>query len=208
MRAFFAMGVLCLIACFATSAEAHTRHHHYHRQQVQAAPTFAFNFFSPVNAAPTPAQHHWRHYAAKHSKTIHGDFDAIGHAGLVTVQTAAGISITVGRDVADKFQGLIRDYVEAGYRPPEISCAAKVGTHVPNSRHYIGHACDFHQSGWNKTDPFMYSERSIELAHKWGLVSGCEFHRPRKDCGHIGDDFAAGRHYANSHHRYRHYAKG
>src|ERR1700722_18516386 len=63
--AFIATLSLCLITLCAGSAQAHARHHHYHRQ-VQVAPVFAFNFLSPMSAEPTPAQHHWRHYAAKH----------------------------------------------------------------------------------------------------------------------------------------------
>lgn len=186
MRIFFATTLLCLVACFATGAQAHGRHHHHY---------------------------HHRHYVIAHHTTHHHEISvaAAEHLGLVTVETAAGISIKVGRDVAANFQGLIRDYVAAGYKPSDISCWAPVGTHIAHSRHYLGHACDFAQTGWNKTDRFMYSQLSIELAHKWGFVSGCEF-RSRKDCGHIGDDMAVAssghRHYAARRHRYRHYAKG
>lgn len=199
-----ALACVCAFVFSATAADAHARHHHYH-QQVQAAPIFTFNFFSPVNAAPTPAQHHWRHYAAKHSKTVHGDFDAIGHAGLVTVQTAAGIPITVAQALAPRFQAMISDFVAAGYRPHAIGCFAR-GGHVVHSRHYAGAACDFDQTGWGKTAKFMYSERAHEIIVAHGFRDGREF----RDQGHVDDGFAlAGyyhRHYAR--HHYRHYAKG
>jgi hypothetical protein len=73
--------------------------------------------------------------------------------GLVTVPTAAGISITVATSLANQFQGFIKDLVDEGYTPKQIHCWAPPGTHVPNSNHYHGGACDFDQTGWGQTSP-------------------------------------------------------
>jgi len=102
---------------------------------------------------------------------------------LVTVPTAAGISITVERKLVNQFQGFIDDLVKIGYTPKHIGCWAPVGTHVPNSNHYHGGACDFDQTGWGRTANTMY--HIGEFATKWGLRDGCSFHRP--DCGHVDD---------------------
>lgn len=103
--------------------------------------------------------------------------------GLVTVPTAAGIPITVASNLVQQFQGFIKDIVNAGYTPKHIGCWAPVGTHVPNSNHYHGGACDFDQTGWNRTAPKMY--HVSDIARRWGLRDGCTFSRP--DCGHIDD---------------------
>lgn len=102
---------------------------------------------------------------------------------LVTVPTAAGINITVAAKLANQFQGFIKDIVDGGYKPHQIHCWAPVGTHVPNSNHYHGGACDFDQSGWNRTAGPMYHVGAT--AAKWGLRDGCVFRHP--DCGHIDD---------------------
>jgi hypothetical protein len=102
---------------------------------------------------------------------------------LATVPTAAGISITVQRKLANQFQGFIADLIKLGYTPKHIGCWAPVGTHVVNSNHYHGGACDFDQRCWGCTAPAMYHISS--LAAKWGLRDGCSFRRP--DCGHIDD---------------------
>jgi hypothetical protein len=108
---------------------------------------------------------------------------APGSGDLVTVPTAAGINITVERKLVTNFQGFVDDLVKIGYTPRHIGCWAPVGTHVANSNHYHGGACDFDQTGWGKTANQMYHVGS--LASKWGLRDGCTFRRP--DCGHIDD---------------------
>jgi hypothetical protein len=100
------------------------------------------------------------------------------HGGLVTIQTAAGIPITVASSAASRFQGFITDLVARGYRPRHIGCHAGSG-HVANSNHYWGGACDFDQTGWGRTAGAMHSV--ADLAGKWGLRDGCSF----RDCGHI-----------------------
>ena len=102
---------------------------------------------------------------------------------LVTVPTAAGVTITVARTLANQFQGFVADLVKLGYTPKHIGCWAPAGTHVVNSNHYHGGACDFDQTGWGRTNSQMYHVSS--LAAKWGLRDGCSFRRP--DCGHIDD---------------------
>lgn len=102
----------------------------------------------------------------------------VAHADIVTVPTAAGISITVASSFALKIQGFIADVVARGYQPKQIHCYAR-GGHVRNSLHYRGEACDFNQRGWGLTDGPMY--HVADLAARHGLRDGCTFW----DCGHI-----------------------
>jgi hypothetical protein len=127
---------------------------------------------------------------------------AVPASALVTVQTAAGIPITVSSEIAGRMQALIADLVSAGYRPRHIGCYAGHG-HIPGSRHHSGNACDFDQTGWNRTSGFMYHAGAIIARH--GLRDGCTF-RGRRDCGHVDDGISSGRHYrhvryARTHHR-------
>jgi hypothetical protein len=147
-----------------------------------------------------PAQahthHHYRHHARHHRIAPEAPAAAYG-SGIVTVATAAGQSITVAGSLANRFQGLIADFVAHGYRPEHIGCFAR-GGHVRGSRHYAGAACDFDQTGWGRTVRFMYHAHSIIVAH--GFRDGCEF----RDCGHVDDGQSLGRNYAR--HDYQHFA--
>ena len=75
-----------------------------------------------VTALPAHAahRHHHRHHHHAHVGLAGGSL----RRGIVTVTTAAGISITVAADLASRFQGLIADFVSAGYRPRHIGCFA------------------------------------------------------------------------------------
>lgn len=81
--------------------------------------------------------------------------------------------------LAPKIQGFISDLVARGYTPSRVTCFSMAKSHVRNSNHFWGGACDFNQRGWGKTDGPMY--RVGDLARKWGLRDGCSF----RDCGHI-----------------------
>ena len=107
-------------------------------------------------------------------------FSGAARADLVTVRTAAG-PITIASDVAHKFTALIDDLVAHGFRG-RVHCFAAHG-HVKHSLHYTGRACDFAQTGWNRTVRPMYSSTALIQAH--GLRDGCTFRHPRKDCGHV-----------------------
>ncbi len=166
MRAVLAAAIFCLLLCaiaVPAKAKAAHRHHHHH-------------------------WHHWHHhYVAHYIRTVrHGQVDilppviSLGAGGILTVPTAAGISITVAAHLASRFQALIADFVNAGYRPRRIGCFAR-GGHVPNSRHHVGAACDFDQRGWGKTVGFMYRAHAIIARH--GFRDGCSF----GDCGHVDD---------------------
>jgi len=100
--------------------------------------------------------------------------------GMVTIDTAAGIPITVAADFAPKISAFISAMVARGYHPRHIGCYAR-GGHVRGSLHYSGHACDFDQTGWGKTRRPMYHVRA--LANSLGLRDGGEF----RDWGHIDD---------------------
>jgi hypothetical protein len=101
-----------------------------------------------------------------------------GAGGVVTVNTAAGLPITVASAAAPKFEGFIADLVASGYQPRQIHCLAH-GGHVRDSNHYWGGACDIDQSGRGRTAGRMY--HVADLARKWGLRDGCTF----GDCGHV-----------------------
>jgi hypothetical protein len=116
---------------------------------------------------------------------------------MITVPTAAGISITVNPSFAQKIVPFIAELVAEGYKPRHIGCFAS-GGHVPNSRHYAGAACDFDQTGWGRTSSKMYHVTA--LASKYGLRDGKSF----GDSGHI-DDGAPVSSYASRSYRHSHY---
>jgi hypothetical protein len=156
MRAILTAMILCVLvlpACAEHRYHHHHRHHHHAKGDLRHA---------QHGRAPT-----WSEET---------------HSGLVTVQTAAGIPITVASHLASKFQALVADFVAAGYRPRHIGCHAH-GGHVRNSRHYAGAACDFDQRGWGKTVAFMYSSRAHAIIVAHGFRDGRDF----RDQGHVDD---------------------
>lgn len=102
------------------------------------------------------------------------------HLALETI-TVDGHRITVARSWAPTISSFIRAVDARGFRGP-IHCYARSG-HVRHSLHYKGLACDFAQTGWNKTVRIMYHVGA--LARRLHVRDGCWFHHPRKDCGHI-----------------------
>ena len=160
MRAFLAALILCALS--AIPAYAGHRHHHRHHVHHEAS----------------------RSGISSRREWSYGDVGLQGGSlhGLVTVQTAAGIPITVASHLAGQLQALIADFVAAGYRPRHIGCFAH-GGHVRNSRHYAGAACDFDQRGWGKTVPFMYTARAHAIIVAHGLRDGRQF----RDQGHVDD---------------------
>lgn len=120
---------------------------------------------------------------------------SVANAQMVTVQTAAGIPITIASHLSGKFQGFISDLVSSGYKPKNIHCHAR-GGHVRHSRHYAGAACDIDQRGWGKTASTMY--HVSHLTRKHGLRDGKSF----GDAGHI-DDGAVSSQSRVSHRRHR-----
>jgi hypothetical protein len=140
-----------------------------------------------VSVQKRKRQHARRVHRTKHERVSRASLTS-SDGGIITVPTAAGIPIRVASKLADQFRGFIQDLIDEGYKPKQIGCWAPVGTHVWNSNHYHGGACDFDQTGWNRTDPKMYHVGA--LASKWGLRDGCSFRRP--DCGHIDDGLNIG----------------
>jgi len=134
-----------------------------------------------LSALPAYAGHrnHHRHHARHLSQ---GKMHQSQNSSLVTVQTAAGIPITVASHLAEQFQALVADFVAAGYRPRHIGCFAR-GGHVRHSRHYVGAACDFDQHGWGKTVRFMYTARAHQIIVAHDFRDGREF----GDQGHVDD---------------------
>lgn len=122
-----------------------------------------------------------RHRVHRHRIT-HGNNSPVSMA-LTTVQTAAGIPITVASHLATQFQSLISDFVAAGYKPKRIHCFAR-GGHVPGSRHYLGAACDF--DGSLSRNKFLRSSEANRIIVKNHFRNGCSFYYGgTRDCGHI-----------------------
>jgi hypothetical protein len=194
-------GATLLIAFFNTAFaatrghHAHPKHHPHHRHYAPlaidaAAPYSRDDRYPWLTAAPvhTASVHvrgserpQRRARSATPPQRARARREASFHmGGLVTVSTAAGISITVAASFEPKIMGFISDLVARGYHPPKIHCYA-TGGHVAHSLHYSGHACDFNQRGWGLTDRPMYHVAA--LVAKWGLRDGGEF----MDWGHIDD---------------------
>lgn len=190
-------GLIAGVLLFATigGADAHTPRHSadvYHS-------AYGWSYGTKLDRRPTTAHAHYRRSAHLHRRRIHSGHTyvpvlASSSGDLATVPTTAGISITVAKKLVPQFQGFVADLVKLGYTPRHINCWAPVGTHVANSNHYHGGACDFDQTGWNRTQSPMY--HVTDLATKWGLRDGCSFRRP--DCGHIDDGTNIGWKHPNS----------
>lgn len=117
----------------------------------------------------------------------------VGRLHLVTVSTAANPIVVDARYVRN-FVGLTAALVARGFRGT-VHCFAAHG-HVRNSLHHTGDACDFAQTGWDRTVPIMY--HSTALIESFGLRDGCTFRHPRRDCGHVDIGFAPRRRYARA----------
>jgi hypothetical protein len=159
-----AASIFLIAGTHAASAAHHRpalhRHHHYpYRAPSSTVGEVPFNFWTAPVASGVA-------YTGSGS-------------GIVTVSTAAG-PITVAADHAGQFEGLINDFVAAGYRPRHIGCFAR-SHHVRGSLHYRGLACDFDQRGWGRTASFMYTARAHEIIVAHGLRDGREF----GDQGHV-----------------------
>lgn len=100
---------------------------------------------------------------------------------FVTVETAAGISITGEPAFIVKAAAVISDLADAGYKPRKLTCLSYSRTHVKGSYHFQGRACDVAQCGWGCTPAPKVVLRLIVARH--GLRDGCEF----RDAGHFDD---------------------
>jgi hypothetical protein len=186
---FIVSAIVLLV--WQTSVFAAPRH-----PQLSAQSSYTFDgdryVWSSSSAAATAATGSSAKRAARRSSSRvgqarGGERRAAARDGYVTIDTAAGIAITVASEFAPKIQGFIADVVASGYHPKKIHCAAG-GGHVAHSLHYVGRACDFDQRGWGLTARFMYHVSA--LAEKWGLRDGKEF----ADSGHIDDGPHLNRH--------------
>lgn len=103
-----------------------------------------------------------------------------GSARLVSIETAAG-TITVAPRIADRMKGFIADVVERGFKG-RVKCYSWSKSHVRNSLHHTGEACDFAQH-WTAhgLQTHRVMRHVADLTAKWGLRDGCSF----RDCGHI-----------------------
>lgn len=120
------------------------------------------------------------------AKRLHQNQQSVTASDTVTVDTAAGIPITVSRDFAPKIVAFIASNIAAGKKFKSIRCLNFASTHVAGSAHFTGDACDF------KPRPIG------RLAGDFGLRNGCSFmvgkpgHR-HPDCMHIDNRLAIAR---------------
>lgn len=166
-----------LLACLISSPAAAKRWDYAPPQQ----PWWGGNFVEQrpvVQRRHHARRHHARRHRQREVRRSHEQRPA--GRGLVTVSTAAGISVTVSPSFAPKITAFISDLVASGYKPRQIHCAAS-GGHVRGSRHYSGNACDFDQRGYGKTASPMYHVAALARQH--GLRDGGSF----RDWGHIDD---------------------
>ncbi|HET8921269.1 MAG TPA: hypothetical protein VFN27_16540, partial [Xanthobacteraceae bacterium] len=114
-------------------------------------------FLAAPELALAHAKHHRHHHVARHSggqRHLPGNYLAQEGGkhrlfmcpGCVLKETLAGV-VSVSKQNAEKFVGVINDLWNAGFRGP-VDCASASRAHVSNSRHFSGNACDFDQCGW------------------------------------------------------------
>jgi len=107
----------------------------------------------------------------------------IGRAGgYAIVRTKEG----AGRVVAwagERFQGLIRDLQDAGYKIGGPGCLS--GGHMRHSKHHWGGACDFFGQYARDRTRLRQPPPQLQIvfARKHGLISGCMWRN--RDCGHF-----------------------
>lgn len=188
--------LIALLSLFVIANPAHARHHYKHH----------------AHHAAHHAQHHHRHahraVPGKYLGAEGGKHKLFMCPGCVLRETLAG-TVSVSKENADKFVGVINELVKAGYKGP-VDCASGSHSHVPGSKHYSGNACDFDQCGWGCVhDPIMKTKTAAAIISKWGLTNGCAF----SDCGHVGTDnlghhYTARHHVRYAHHYHKHYASG
>lgn len=110
-----------------------------------------------------------RGYRYARTTSHRADGAAPGGAGLVTVDTAAGIQITVSADFAGPAQAVIAAAVQHGMRFRRINCHSHARSHRRLSNHHGGNACD------------AYPAIPASIVRAAGLRSGCDF----RDCHHF-----------------------
>jgi hypothetical protein len=189
MRAIIGAICICLPVSLFGMSQAQAMSHHGGASQREARARTHRGFGRTHQERRYAGLYHRRHLSRVRTAAALQSFGlahedmapAVGRdygSGVVTVETAAGIPITVASSAASKFEGFISDLVASGYKPRQIHCLAH-GGHVRDSNHYWGGACDIDQSARGRTAGRMY--HVAELARKWGLRDGCTF----SDCGHV-----------------------
>lgn len=174
-RTIRALAIFCACALLIGTAEAKPRHHkHHHIARADSTIVSGCEFDNngrQICRGPN------QRIQGRLKVTRLASSNPVYRAGLVTVDTAAGIRITVNAYYADQFRALIADLVREGHKPRFITCYA-LG-HKSGSNHAWGGACDIDQTAWGRTSGFMYHASGTIKAN--GLYDGCHF----GDCGHV-----------------------
>lgn len=166
--AAIALAASSTLSATAAARGRHPRHHYAHRA---AEPCGNSGRWCAVSAGQSRSR-------GRGHRTPRLAYDR--GRGLCRERSAAG-PVVLNCVLAPRMLGFIRDVVARGFRGP-VHCYAR-GGHVRRSLHYTGRACDFAQTGWNRTVRVMYHVE--DLTRKWGLRNGCDFRHPRRDCGHV-----------------------
>lgn len=179
----FAIAVFAISTRSVVAQEIDQRYSQIEQQSYYLTPSFR-------RAWRRSLRHPRLHRAHRSTRTV----DANGNSarGVVTVPTAAGINITVSQSFAPKIVSFINANVAAGRHFKQIHCLNFAKTHVSNSLHFSGNACDFRPSPIGR------------LAGQYGLRDGCSF----RDCMHIDNGPLLGSSYSarRRHHHHRRYA--
>ncbi len=134
--------------------------------------------------ADARSRHHHRHYAHRHHAS-HSHV-ATAHAGFAVIRAATGATAVVARDVADKFQALIRKLEDAGAVIKDMGGLRHTmiaGTDTW-SKHSVGHAIDICQRARNVVDGRCRLPRNAtQIAASVGLTHGAVWGNP--DRGHF-----------------------
>jgi hypothetical protein len=133
-------------------------------------------------------------------------------AGLVTVKTAAGISITVAGRAAGNFTGFVSDLVAAGYRITLMGGWRRHGSCRRCDMHPRGLAIDINQTGRNRVTR-AFPPGVTAMAARHGLTHGAIWGNPDQGHFELAGVHRYARHsdrsrYAHRHHGRRHYAAG
>jgi hypothetical protein len=187
---------VCLLVC--GQVEAKPRRHHppivHHDAPVQAPPPYAG---PPVEDARMACAEesgcHWKTGTVVADAAPRLADDAIEARREIaqSIERASGYAIVrtkegAGRVVAwagERFQALIRDLQDAGYKVGGPGCLSS--GHMRHSKHHWGGACDFFgQYARDRTRLHQPPPQlQIALARKHGLISGCMWRN--RDCGHF-----------------------
>lgn len=193
-------GATALAFSFAIQAPAqaarHPNFHQYCRPYV--TPSGAAMLQCWTRSAARQSARSFRRHVRSARRRQHRDRAV---AGMVTVRTAAGKSITVAARAAANFTAFVADLVAAGYRIDDIGGWRAHGSCRRCDMHPRGLAIDINQTARNRVTRALPAGVT-EMAARHGLTHGAIWRNP--DQGHF--ELAGVHRYAARRHHRRAYA--